>query len=1083
MAKLSIDTTKAIENVTALVKQLEAMERAVTGISDVSKSSFDTLKNRVAALETQLQKTNTGLQGLTNQIEKNTKSTTKSKGAYADLSNETKKAQKTFRDLAVQQGRNSEATKKAEAEYRRLKNEMQKVNATAKKQQKGFLGLGKGLGRLIGALGFAGLAMAIGNTLKSMITLTIKFQSLGYALEKISGNVIENIDSMGFLMELNDKFGAKLSDTTERWLKFRAAAKNSGVTLMETQKIFRSVTKASSVLGLRTDELRGIYLALEQMLSKGKVTTEELRRQLGERLPGAMGIMADALGVSISQLDKMMKKGEILSAVALPRFAEALEEAYGITALETVDNLATSVGKMSGAWDRFVLTVSEGDSAITKIIGGTMSLITLGINSLTNFLETYQQTARRTSGDRFGKEVSELISGRIEDRLEEAGTLEVTEERLKGLLKIQQMITNNTKEGSDQRERALIAEGKAQAELTKLQERKAKEGNIMGRQGIADEKELLKSLGDRLDAYKEIRELAGISEGAYNPVIQAKAGKELTDEQKVQLEIANSMWDITENAYTKQLEIVKQYNKLGEVGKPQNLEPTTTSGSKGGQIKLAKEFNETNQLRIIQLKEQIRLQEELRGKDFTSFTRRRNNLETLIWLQKELADEELISAQQGINTAADNKILSYKQKETKFTGVGQEDKLKAQQEQTALAIIAINKERDEKLLAAKEKFENKIIQIEEGNRDEKIAIQEKDLQDQITLLKAATEEKIAAQQEVINATAKGSDAERKEQRKLAEIKAEAFNEEVELRAKINDLKLQEQGLSKEEIAGIKAVSEGIRKTKVDVDALSRSIYEGKDAWKAWASDASDALGEVGDLVEALFERQIAGIDEQISKTEEYYDRQLELAKNDDAETKIIERNKALRLKELQKEKIKVKRKEAKFEKAIAINQAIINTALGVSRAFADYSAPFSFIIAAITGALGAVQIATIAARPLPTYATGGVSPRDEMALINDGGNREYVERDGQILSTSQKNAIVELKSGDVIHKDYEEMARKSALFNGYLGGDQADEDKLDMFFNGIEGAIGKGFKKAKLSPRISVLNSVNSYREEMQNWN
>lgn len=51
--------------------------------------------------------------------------------------------------------------------------------------------------------------------------------------------------------------------------------------MKDTKQIFDSVSKASSVLGLKTHELEGVYLALEQMLSKGKVTTEELRRQLG----------------------------------------------------------------------------------------------------------------------------------------------------------------------------------------------------------------------------------------------------------------------------------------------------------------------------------------------------------------------------------------------------------------------------------------------------------------------------------------------------------------------------------------------------------------------------------------------------------------------------------------------------------------------------------------------------------------------------------------------------------------------------------------------------------------------------------
>jgi tape measure domain-containing protein len=49
---------------------------------------------------------------------------------------------------------------------------------------------------------------------------------------------------------------------------------------------------------------RGIFKALEQMLSKGNVQAEELRGQLGERLPGAIYFSAKALGVTTRELNK-----------------------------------------------------------------------------------------------------------------------------------------------------------------------------------------------------------------------------------------------------------------------------------------------------------------------------------------------------------------------------------------------------------------------------------------------------------------------------------------------------------------------------------------------------------------------------------------------------------------------------------------------------------------------------------------------------------------------------------------------------------------------------------------------------------
>jgi tape measure domain-containing protein len=67
--------------------------------------------------------------------------------------------------------------------------------------------------------------------------------------------------------------------------------------------------------------------ALTQMIGKGKISAEELRGQLGEALPSAMGIMAKSLGVTTQQLDKMMANGELMAADVLPKFATEMEKA------------------------------------------------------------------------------------------------------------------------------------------------------------------------------------------------------------------------------------------------------------------------------------------------------------------------------------------------------------------------------------------------------------------------------------------------------------------------------------------------------------------------------------------------------------------------------------------------------------------------------------------------------------------------------------------------------------------------------------------------------------------------------------
>ena len=92
-------------------------------------------------------------------------------------------------------------------------------------------------------------------------------------------------------------------------------------------------------------------LAVEQMLSKGKVTAEELRRQLGNSLPGAFNLMAQAAGVSTAELEKMMKAGQVISEDVLPRFAQVLN---ATTAAANFDSLQSSLNRFKNAWVGFV---------------------------------------------------------------------------------------------------------------------------------------------------------------------------------------------------------------------------------------------------------------------------------------------------------------------------------------------------------------------------------------------------------------------------------------------------------------------------------------------------------------------------------------------------------------------------------------------------------------------------------------------------------------------------------------------------------------------------------------------------------
>jgi len=98
------------------------------------------------------------------------------------------------------------------------------------------------------------------------------------------------------------------------------------------------------------------------------------------------------------------------------------------------------------------------------------------------------------------------------------------------------------------------------------------------------------------------------------------------------------------------------------------------------------------------------------------------------------------------------------------------------------------------------------------------------------------------------------------------------------------------------------------------------------------------------------------------------------------------KNEALRIasEDLEEKRADARRKAAKQEKAVALLAAIVNTAVGVTKALSSTIPPFNIILAAITATAGAVQIALIKSKPLP-LKEGGIVTQRTVAEIGEAG--------------------------------------------------------------------------------------------------
>lgn len=238
------------------------------------------------------------------------------------------------------------------------------------------IGLGLGFDKLISEVKETAIKLdtaqnILRNVSKVTKTANSEFGKLSVTLDNYGSN-------LEFVKGLGEKYGQDVITLTQSYGQFIAACKNSSLSLQEQEHIYESITRAAGAFGMSEARMGDTMNAIIQMISKGKISMEELRRQLGNNLPGAVSIMAKAAGVSVIQLEKMIRDGELLADEILPQFADELNK---VTANANFDNLQISLNKFKNQWTALVDKIGAKDIYKGLVDNATGALKNLTDNS------------------------------------------------------------------------------------------------------------------------------------------------------------------------------------------------------------------------------------------------------------------------------------------------------------------------------------------------------------------------------------------------------------------------------------------------------------------------------------------------------------------------------------------------------------------------------------------------------------------------------------------------------------------------------------------------------------------------------
>lgn len=204
----------------------------------------------------------------------------------------------------------------------------------------------------------------------------------------------QGAQAFGMTSAISNKYGLNLEANLEGVKTLTGGLMSLNMPLEKQMKIFEGVASGAAALKLSSEQTKGAMLALGQMASKGTVSAEELRGQLGERIPGAFGIAAQAMGVTEAKLNSMLQKGEIAASDFLPKFAAQMEKSFGAQALANANGPHAIVERFNNAMFSVKTTIGEGLMPIvtpliekfTVLANMVIPYISAGIQQIVNWV-------------------------------------------------------------------------------------------------------------------------------------------------------------------------------------------------------------------------------------------------------------------------------------------------------------------------------------------------------------------------------------------------------------------------------------------------------------------------------------------------------------------------------------------------------------------------------------------------------------------------------------------------------------------------------------------------------------------------
>lgn len=568
------------------------------------------------------------------------------------------------------------------------------------------------------------------------------------------------------------------------------------------------------------------------------------------------------------------------------------------------------------------------------------------------------------------------------------------------------------------------------------------EAGIDAKKKLEAEEATLKALKEQSIQYKnqmnDLEKLVDVKALVNDP---GKNNKAYDDEKKKVEEYAEYIKKITEDLSKSKIELIAdgREREIAEISKEYDDRIKEIKGRTDEEIELRKnletlkgkaiaEINDKYDKELLEI-EKTNLENRLAsiGENSNEELDKRLNLQ--IQLNNMMRDAEIKDAEKnGEDVVAirmkymqrENSLIMRNLQERIGLIEANTDKVVNEQETSALKEANIIKKQYANGEISKEDYEKKLYDIGVKYAKARLETLMKEAEAEMSLLDPNSEKYQELEDRLANLQAQINGINYDDATKKREEWIDKFKSGL---SEMNDVARDALG----ETAGI---FEGLSDIMVDV------AEDGRLSFENMAEAVGKIVSGITSLMTDIYDARIENVEKEQEANDEAYDKEIErieaLEENGAISTEEAEARKraaedktAAKNAELEKKKAALQEKQAKWDKANSIVQAGIATALAVTKALPN------LVLAALVGAMGAAQVALIAAQPIPKYAKGTKDHPGGLAIVGDGGKKEGIVTNNGLFITPDKPTLVDLPAHAQVIPDLSYIYDRSGLTSDY----------------------------------------------------